>query len=83
MRKDIAKQKVKEQELNEGYAALANAIVLQACVDYQSQKGNTPRAIARRESIKDFFHSDFYGLITNIDPDDLIKRLDNGPAVSM
>lgn len=80
MRKNIVK-KPREEELNDNYMELANAIVLQACCDYQSIKGNSPKDVVRKESIKDFFHSELYGLITDIDPDDLIKRLDKGYSV--
>ena len=66
-----------------GYEDLANAIVIQACIDYQSVMGGSSRkAEVRRNSIKEFFNSKLFGLITEIDPNDLIKRLENGKKVN-
>lgn len=74
MRKDI--------RVGKGYEDLANAIVIQACIDYQDLLGKNSQAdILRRESVVDFFHSELYGLITDINPDMLIKRLENGSRV--
>lgn len=68
--------------LNENYAELANAMVLQACVDYQNNLGQSAKEILRREEIKDFFYSDLFGLITQINPDELIHRLEHGSKVN-
>ena len=80
MRKNVAR-KVSDDDLRENYEALANAIVTQACLDYQSEKGNTQKSKIRRESVVEFFHSSLFGLITSIDPDELIAYLDAGGKV--
>ena len=60
---------------------LANAIVEQAVKDYRQALKDIKRAskaAAARESIQeleDFFHSDWYALLTTLDPDVLINRL--------
>ena len=72
------KVKLTENDLQRNYEDLAHAIVLRACVDYQEEKGDTLVSQIRKEEIVDFFHSKLFGLITEIDPEDLIKRLDNG-----
>lgn len=82
-RKGLEKKnhKLTNEDLRPNYEALANAIVLQACIDYQKEKGDTMKARVRRDSIVSFFHSPLYGLITDIDPDDLIKRLEKGKQI--
>ena len=65
-----------------GYKKLANAIVLQAVEDY-NEFGNTIKGRKIRRRIDSFFHSPLFGMITDIDPDGLIrhlKRLDNSPC---
>ncbi len=57
-----------------GYRKLANAIVLQAVEDYR-EVGNTIKGRRIKRKIENFFHTPFFGLITDIDPDDLIKHL--------
>lgn len=67
--------------INYGYKKLANAIVLQAVEDY-NEFGNTIKGRRVRRSIDRFFHSPFFGMITDIDPDELIaylKELDHAP----
>ena len=64
----------KECGIEYGYRKLANAIVLQAVEDY-NEFGNTIKGRKVRRSIEGFFHSPFFGMITDIDPDGLIKHL--------
>lgn len=78
MKEKTKRRKLTDDDLRENYEALANAIVAQACIDYRGEKGNTQKSKMRRESIVDFFHSSFFGLITNINPDELIAYLDAG-----
>ena len=64
-----------------GYRKLANAIVLQAVEDYR-EAGNTIKGRRIKRKVEDFFHSPFFGLITDINPDELIdylKELDHTP----
>lgn len=71
-----------EKAIKKGFEELANAIVLQACVDYQDLRGkNTQQDIVRRQSIIDFFHSELFGMITDISPEALIKRLEKGDRI--
>lgn len=54
----------------ENWQALANAIVLQAVIDYRMSED--PRD---REKIEDFFRSDWFGVLTRLDPEALIAEL--------
>jgi len=66
------------------YEDLANAIVVRALYDYKK----TPEALRKRPddpvlqgamgSLKLFFHSPWYRILTSADPDYLLARLDNG-----
>ena len=58
------------------YEELANRIVLRAIRDYLDESDRTIRGRVRRDRIRDFFHSSLFSLITDIDPDDLIRKLD-------
>ncbi len=64
-----------------GYQALANAIIEQAVKDYRAalkvlrRHPNSKAAMAEAMEIERFFHSGWYGVLTEIDPDYLIKRL--------
>ena len=64
----------KQSGIDYGYRKLANAIVLQAVEDYR-EVGNTIKGRRVKRRIEDFFHSPFFGLITDIEPDKLIKHL--------
>lgn len=55
------------------YEELANAIVLQAVKDYRNARG--PYGPGKRKKIERFFLSDWYGMLTELDPMILIKRL--------
>lgn len=63
------------------YEGLANAIIVQACDDYRAAmkalKKNPHSTTARSEmeSIERFFHSHWYGVLTSVDGDFLIRRL--------
>lgn len=65
----------------DGCQALANAIVKQAAADYRKalralrRHPNSRVAMQTAMEIEDFFHSDWYGVLTDIDPDYLIDRL--------
>ena len=64
-----------------GWQALANAIVEQAARDYVSAvrllKKDPESRIGMREAqdLEAFFHSAWYGILTDMDPDYLISRL--------
>lgn len=55
-----------------GYETLANAIVVQAYDDYK--KAVKRRDKHEKESIERFFHSEFYMLLTSVDPDYLLNN---------
>ena len=64
-----------------GYQALANAIIEQATKDYRDALSRLKRhpdsraAMEEAMEIEHFFHSPWFGVLTQIDPDYLIKRL--------
>ncbi len=64
-----------------GYHALANAIIEQAVKDYRAalkvlrRHPDSKAAMAEAMEIERFFHSGWYGVLTEIDSDYLIKRL--------
>ena len=64
-----------------GYQALANAIIKQAVKDYRAalkilrRHPDSKAAMAEAMELERFFHSGWYGVLTEIDPDYLIKRL--------
>lgn len=57
------------------YEALANAIILQAVKDYRASWKKRNGEIERRQ-IRDFFHSQLFANITDVNPDYLIERLE-------
>ena len=63
------------------YQELANAIVLQAVKDYREAlrrlKKHPDDKAAMKEAmeLEEFFHSSWYGVLTQVDPDYLIDRL--------
>jgi hypothetical protein len=63
------------------YENLANAIVAQAARDYLTAlrrlKKNPENRTAMDEAmqLENFFHSGWYGVLTSIDPDYLIRKL--------
>ena len=66
---------------NNGYTRLANAIVIQAAKDYRNALKRirvNPRnsdALHTKGEVEKFFHSGFYSALTSIDPDMLIRKL--------
>ncbi len=64
-----------------GHQALANAIVKQAAQDYLAalktlrRHPDSKAAMAEVMEIEKFFHSPWYGVLTQVDPDYLIRRL--------
>lgn len=64
-----------------GYQALGNAIIEQAVKDYRAalkilrRHPDSKAAMAEAMEIERFFHSGWYGVLTEIAPDYLIKRL--------
>ncbi len=71
---------MKNDGLN-SYEALANGIIMQAVKDYRSalkKLQKNPRsniAASERDEIERFFRSGWFGILTNIDPEFLIDRL--------
>ena len=68
---------------NEGdpYENLANAIVAQAADDYLTALRKLKRHPGNKAAMTDamelehFFHSGWYGVLTNVDPNYLIRKL--------
>lgn len=64
-----------------GYQALANGIIEQAVKDYRAalkilrRHPDSKAAMATAMEIEKFFHSPWYGVLTQVDPDYLIRRL--------
>lgn len=64
-----------------GWEALANAIVKQAAQDYREalkflrKHPDSKEAMKTAMEAEEFFHSDWYATLTDIDPDYLIDRL--------
>ena len=67
--------------MNTPYENLANAIILRAVEDYRETLGilryspNDKDASIGKYEIERFFRSDWFGLLTNIDPEMLIGKL--------
>ena len=63
------------------YAEFANALVVSAVREYRSylrklaRNENDRNAIIRIEELEDFFYSDWFGILTYLDPNYLIDRL--------
>ena len=66
---------------DDGYERLANAIILSACRDYSTTLRKLSRykiyrdAMSEKESIEKFFRSGWFGVLTGIDPEMLIRKL--------
>lgn len=64
------------------YTGLANAIILQAVKDYRDALKKLSRGRAnkdaeiKKQEILNFFRSDWFGVLTEIDPEMLIRKLD-------
>lgn len=69
------------QHSDEPYQDLANAIVAQAARDYMAALKKLKKNPRNKEAmdsameLEQFFHSDWYGVLTTVDPDYLIRRL--------
>ena len=57
------------------YEALANAIILQAVKDYRAS-WKKKNGAAERHQIEQFFHSPMFVNITDVNPDYLIRKLE-------
>lgn len=70
------------------YQRLANAIIMQAAVDYQAAlkmlDKNPKDHMAKREiaEIERFFRSNLYRIMTNVDGEYLMKKLRESPQIS-
>lgn len=67
--------------MNTHYESLANAIILRAVKDYrkalqrlEKYPGNKP-ALGTKREVEQFFNSDWYALLTDVDTEKLIQRL--------
>lgn len=68
-------------QMVDNYYNLANAIILQAVKDYRkslrslSRHPNNHSAQCERRRLERFFRSDWFGVLTRIDPELLITKL--------
>lgn len=66
------------------YAEFANAIIVSAAREYRtylrklSRNENDINAIIKVEDLEKFFYSDWFCVLTDLDPDYLIDRLQKG-----
>lgn len=56
-----------------GYENLANAIIIQAAEDYR--KALNDSAQREQRTIERFFRSEWFGVLTGLDPETLIRKL--------
>lgn len=72
---------MQNQNYDDSYARLANAIILQAVRDYRKalkQLSRNPRnkdAQIVKEECESFFRSGYFGALSEVDPEYLIRRL--------
>lgn len=72
-----------------GFENLANAIITQAVVDYRREydilqkRPGDQNAQARLEVLKKFFYSEYYDILTKVDPDYLIEQIEKTPFVEL
>ena len=72
-----------DELLLHGIDGLAKAIVIRACKDYiLAKKGRKIEVDGRKaesnlDELLDFFHGDWYALLTDIPAEMLLKQLDN------
>lgn len=57
----------------DNYRALADAIIIQAVKDYR--RALKAKRTGEIRLINKFFRSEFFGVLTNIDPETLIQKL--------
>lgn len=62
----------------QGIDSLAKAIVIQACNDYINlkRKGRFRDANSSLDELLQFFHSRWFGILTDIPPEQILKKLD-------
>ena len=77
----MVKNKGHSVENIEAYEKLASAVIVTACKDYRKvlkklvrNPGNRD-AVVEKKSIERFFRSGWFGVLTSIDPEMLIDRL--------
>lgn len=64
------------------YEALANAIIVQAVLDYRAvyrvllKNPNDKACLAQAKHIKNFFHSRWFRLLTSVDAEYLIRQVE-------
>jgi len=65
----------------EAYEKLANAVIVIACKDYRkvikklSRNPGNRDALVEKKSIERFFRSGWFGVLTSVDPEMLMSRL--------
>lgn len=65
----------------EPYVKLGNAIILQAVKEYRAalrclkRSPNNSGALYTKKEVEEFFHSGLFSAITDLDPDMLIRKL--------
>ena len=59
--------------MDEGYELLAEAVIVEACKDYVKAIKNGEKKNIR--ALERFFRSGWFGILTSIDPEDLMTRL--------
>jgi hypothetical protein len=69
------------EENYEAYENLANAIIKQAARDYMrslrrlKKHPYNKKELSEVKQLEEFFHSRWYSVLTNVDPDYLIQKL--------
>ena len=67
--------------MNDPYERLANAIILQAVKDYRNalkrlkKHPNREIDLYMKQEVEQFFRSDWYSCLTTVDPEMLIRKL--------
>jgi hypothetical protein len=67
--------------MNDPYESLANAIILQAAKDYRNalkrlkKRPNREIDLYMKQEVEQFFRSDWYSCLTTVDPEILIRKL--------
>lgn len=71
---------IKNKDLpSDPYLRLAAAIVAQAAEDYQTALRSGDKDA--QNELLDFFHSDWYHMLTNINPDYLIRKMNEEAGI--
>lgn len=67
--------------VNQDYEGLANAIIIKAVDDYRKvlkalkHNPNNAKAMHGKREIEQFFGSDYFSVLSDVDPEMLIKKL--------